>query len=121
VTARDLQAEQDRAEFTGWFEAQGYPSPEDRYDGDEMGEAFAAGMQAARDNGDWFEVGDADAGTIEQQTAPELAEAMAESRERFAVIADMLAAFTDSKSDGYRARVSGVVYRSWRRRAGIEA
>lgn len=43
------QAEQEHAEFAGWMEAQGYPSPEDRYDGSEMAEAFAAGMQAQRD------------------------------------------------------------------------
>jgi hypothetical protein len=46
---RDLAAEETSREFGGWFEAQGYPSPEDRYDGDEMAEAFTAGMQAQRD------------------------------------------------------------------------
>jgi hypothetical protein len=46
---RDLRAEQVRREFAGWFEAQGYPSPEDRYDGEEMAEAFGGGMQAERD------------------------------------------------------------------------
>jgi hypothetical protein len=49
MTARDLAAEEAHAEFTGWMEAQGYPSPDDRYDGDEMAGAFAAGMQAGRD------------------------------------------------------------------------
>ena len=46
---RDLQAEEAGREFDGWFEAQGYPSPEGRYDGEEMAGAFTAGMQAERD------------------------------------------------------------------------
>ena len=36
-------------EFAGWFAGEGYPSPDDRYDGDEMEAAFAAGMEAQRD------------------------------------------------------------------------
>jgi hypothetical protein len=47
--ARDQAAGEVTREFAGWFEAQGYPSPDDRYDGEEMAEAFKSGMQAARD------------------------------------------------------------------------
>jgi hypothetical protein len=47
---RDLQAEQDHAEFTGWLEAQGYnPDPDMVCGGDWRRDAFFAGMQAARD------------------------------------------------------------------------
>lgn len=44
---RDHQAEQDHAEFAGWFEAQGYTTG--AFESDSMAEAFTAGMQAARD------------------------------------------------------------------------
>jgi hypothetical protein len=43
--ARDLQAEQDHAEWHGWMDAQGYDFADDSY----QAEAFAAGMQAERD------------------------------------------------------------------------
>jgi hypothetical protein len=46
--ARDLQAEEVTREFAGWAEAQGYDDSE-LYSFAEMDEAFAAGMQAARD------------------------------------------------------------------------
>jgi hypothetical protein len=65
---RDRQAEQGHAEFTGWAEAQGYA--EDFPDWDCRAEAFAAGMQAARDL----------AAVAEPQPAPEPAAAMAETR-----------------------------------------
>jgi hypothetical protein len=50
--ARDLQAEREHAEFTGWAEAQGYPPdtgerPEYAYD--DLEDAFKAGMQAQCD------------------------------------------------------------------------
>jgi hypothetical protein len=45
VTPRDLQAEQDHAEWHGWMDAQGYDFADDSY----QAEAFAAGMQAERD------------------------------------------------------------------------
>lgn len=49
--ARDLQGEQDHAEFTGWWEAQGYDADHAQtfYGADVMAETFLAGMQAARD------------------------------------------------------------------------
>jgi hypothetical protein len=46
--ARDLQAEQDHAEFAAWMEAQGYRLDATYMQGD-MADAFAAGMQAERD------------------------------------------------------------------------
>jgi hypothetical protein len=46
--SRDLQAEQDHAEFIGWFAAQGYRDGATYLQGD-MADAFAAGMQAQRD------------------------------------------------------------------------
>lgn len=46
--ARDLAAEEAAREFAGWAEAQGYDDSE-LYSFAEMDEAFAAGMQAARD------------------------------------------------------------------------
>jgi len=48
--ARDLTAEEITREFAGWSEAQGYDDSE-LYSFAEMDEAFAAGMQAARDLG----------------------------------------------------------------------
>jgi hypothetical protein len=42
---RDLQAEQDHAEWRGWMKAQGYAFDDDSY----QAEAFAAGMEAQRD------------------------------------------------------------------------
>lgn len=65
---RDQQAERDHAEFAGWFEAQDYTTG--AFESDSMAEAFTAGMQAARDLGDWFEVGDADAGTLPAAPRP---------------------------------------------------
>lgn len=49
--ARDHQDEQGHAEFTGWMEAQGNPTGDvyAEYGQDDMAEAFAAGMRAARD------------------------------------------------------------------------
>jgi hypothetical protein len=46
--ARDLAAEEVSREFAGWAEAQGYDDSE-LYSFAEMDEAFAGGMQAARD------------------------------------------------------------------------
>jgi hypothetical protein len=50
VTPRDLQAEQDHAEWLGWAEANGYGNEYERDFGyDDMRDAFRAGMQGARD------------------------------------------------------------------------
>jgi hypothetical protein len=73
---RDPEAEQDHAEFTGWFEAQGYNSRE-HFDEDFMAEAFTAGMQAQRDLDDATLAAEVRAGhvhieTDEPQPAPEL-------------------------------------------------
>lgn len=70
--ARDLPAEGTAREFAGWAEAQGYPGdtgdrPE--YAIGDMAEAFAAGMQAARD-----------LAAPEPHAAGELAAVLAESR-----------------------------------------
>lgn len=48
---RDPQAERDYAEFTGWWEAQGYDADHAQtfYGADVMAETFLAGMQAQRD------------------------------------------------------------------------
>jgi hypothetical protein len=46
--ARDFQAEQEHAEWSGWMEAQGFPRHEG-YAGGDMFDAFKAGMQAQRD------------------------------------------------------------------------
>jgi hypothetical protein len=51
--ARDLLAEQEHAEWTGWMDAQGYATSQrqgsEGYGGGDMFDAFKAGMQAARD------------------------------------------------------------------------
>lgn len=44
---RDLAAERDHAEFAGWMEAQGYRQGR-AYCYSDMGDAFTAGMEAAR-------------------------------------------------------------------------
>jgi hypothetical protein len=80
---RDLQAEQGHAEFTGWAEAQGYVSEYAAYGRDNLAEAFAAGMQSARDL----------AAVAEPRPAPELAAAMRETRvirERVTAVAEGL-------------------------------
>jgi hypothetical protein len=77
------QAEQDHAEFTGWMEAQGYnPDPDMVCGGGDMADAFAAGMQAARE-----------LAAAQAQAAPELATAERERdqlREQLAAIRERL-------------------------------
>ena len=51
--------------------------------------------------------------------APELAEAMAETRRVRGVLAEVLREFDPSKGDGYRARVGQVKYKRWCATAGI--
>jgi hypothetical protein len=51
--ARDLEAEQEHAEWTGWMDAQGYATSQrqgsEGYGGGDMFDAFKGGMQATRD------------------------------------------------------------------------
>lgn len=87
-------------EFAGWFAAQGYPSPDDRYDGEEMAEAFAAGMQAQRDL-------DAAAGHVACDTA--IGSLRAELEALRAELADVRerAEFYESERDSWRATAEG--------------
>ncbi len=66
---RDLQAEQDHAEWLGWAEANGYGNEFERDFGhDDMRDAFTAGMEAARML------------AAQEPSAPEPAAAMTENR-----------------------------------------
>jgi hypothetical protein len=90
-------------EFTGWFEAQGYPSPDDRYDGDEMEAAFAAGMEAQRDL---------------DETA--LAAALRENQVRGEVITRMEQACTQPDKAGIRhAAFTGATLTRWLADTGL--
>jgi hypothetical protein len=71
---RDLQAEQDYAEFTGWLEAQGYnPDPDMVCGGGDMRDAFFAGMQAARDLDDATLAAEVRAGHVRIETPAQAA------------------------------------------------
>lgn len=55
----------------------------------------------------------------EPKPAPELAAAMAETRELRELLVEILRTFGDSSGDGWRSRVGQVKYRQWRKLAGL--
>ena len=54
-----------------------------------------------------------------ERPAPELAAAMAETRELRELLEEILRTYGDSSGDGWRSRVGQVKYRQWRLRAGL--
>jgi hypothetical protein len=140
---RDPQAEQDHAEFTGWWEAQGYDADHAQtfYGADVMAETFLAGMQAQRDlvaaqepraaPGKIAARHAAEAGlppeaaAILAQAVPELATALDDFNfehnqviELRAVVLDMARSIRASMNGGGRIARSEVI--DWTARAGVE-
>lgn len=99
---RDLQAEQDHAEFTGWAEAQSYDESFD-FNLEDMRDAFTAGMQAARDLAD----------AAEPKPAPDLAE----SRGYRLVAHEMLRSFEQTSDGRWHAKVGNRVFEGWLKQA----
>lgn len=95
------------AAFREFLASQGYDE-DGMFDVEEMELAFETGMLVRA------------AAAAQPQPAPELAAAMAETRELRQLVIDMLTAFTATGS-GHSARVGQVQIARWRKRAGLEA